>query len=110
MNKTHSILSSLQKTDALIAFVLKKAEVSLFVFDVSEEILEIHKKSAKKQDIFLQFSNFYNTELKNSGFDGNYILEFKQFIRKFANDKKGDSFEYLGNHIDDVFQWHSLSC
>ena len=63
MNKTHSILSSLQKTDALIAFVLKKAEVSLFVFDVSEEILEIHKKSAKNKILFTIF-NFYNTELK----------------------------------------------
>ena len=110
MNKMHSILSSLHKTDALLAFVLKKARFAFFVFDVTEEILEIHKKSAKKQDTFLQFFNFYNTELKNSGFDENYILEFKQYIKKFANDKKGDSFEYLGDHIDDVFQWHSLSC
>ena len=110
MNKTNSIFNSLQKTDEILAFFLQKTNLALFIFDVVEEVLEIHQKYSESIEEPLYFNDFYNADLQNSGIDENFIKDFKIYIQNFSQKKKDSAFSYLGDHLNSGLQWYSLSC
>lgn len=110
MNKKSSMLASMYKTDTLLAFVLQQTKAALLVFDVIEERLEIHKYHSAIVEELLSFEDFYNSDLIDSGFNEHFIKDFKLYIQYFIQNKNTAPFEYLGNHIEDLFQWCSLSC